>query len=291
ANTFLDALATHRHTHNQPATSLAWGLWHTTSEMTQHMSATDALVLARNGVLPMSEEEGLALFDQAIASGEPVVVPAPINTSQVRARLEAGDAVSPLLQGLVKVRPRLRTAATAADSSEELSALLPQRLAQVPAEERLPVLLDFVREQAASILGLDGVEAVVPHRGLLDLGFDSLTAVELRNRLGRAAGLRLPTTLVFDHPTAQGIASYLLGQLALDEEAGSGSPRSLLDGVASLEAALLSAEPDDTVREELAARLQSLLLGLTDGGGATAARIGEASDDEIFEFIDNELGL
>jgi acyl carrier protein len=259
--------------------------------MTQHMSATDALVLARNGVLPMSEEEGLALFDQAIATGEPVLVPASISTNQVRARLESGDAVSPLLQGLVKVRPRLRSAATAADSSEEVSAPLPQRLAAVPAEERLPVLLDFVREQAASILGLDGVEAVVPHRGLMDLGFDSLTAVELRNRLGRAAGLRLPTTLVFDHPTAQGIASFVLEELSLGEETGSGSPRALLDGVASLEAALLSAEPDDTTREELAARLQSLLLGLTDRGDAPIARIGEASDDEIFEFIDNELGL
>ncbi|MEU5145464.1 phosphopantetheine-binding protein, partial [Streptomyces sp. NPDC021139] len=286
-----DALATHRHTHHQPATSLAWGLWHTTSDMTQHMSATDALVLARNGVLPMSEEEGLALFDQAIATGEPVLVPASISTNQVRARLESGDAVSPLLQGLVKVRPRLRSAATAADSSDEVSAPLPQRLAAVPAEERLPVLLDFVREQAASILGLDGVEAVVPHRGLMDLGFDSLTAVELRNRLGRAAGLRLPTTLVFDHPTAQGIASFVLEELSLGEETGSGSPRALLDGVASLEAALLSAEPDDTTREELAARLQSLLLGLTDRGDAPIARIGEASDDEIFEFIDNELGL
>ncbi|WP_210594422.1 phosphopantetheine-binding protein, partial [Streptomyces sp. GESEQ-35] len=255
------------------------------------MSATDNLVLARSGVVPMSEEEGLALFDQAIAAGEPAMVPMPISTNQVRARLEAGDPVSPLLQGLVKVRPRLRAASTAAGSSEELSALLPQRLASIPAEQRPSVLLDFVREQAASILGLDDIDAVVPHRGLLDLGFDSLTAVELRNRLGRASGLRLPTTLVFDQPTAQGVASYLLGQLALDERADSGSPRSLLDGVASLEAALLSAEPDNATREELAARLQSLLQGLSDSGDASVVRIGEASDDEIFEFIDNELGI
>ena len=197
ANTFLDALAQHRRATGRPATSLAWGLWAEDSAM-GGLDVADIRRLARGGVLPLSAEQGLALFDAAIAADTPLVVPALLDLPGIRA---AGE-IPPLLTGLVRAARR-----TAAHSDGATS--LAQRLAAAPAAEQVRVLLDMVRTQVGAVLGHSSPDDVAVRRRFRELGFDSLTAVDLRNRLSQATGLRLPATLVFDHPTPLELAEHL----------------------------------------------------------------------------------
>ncbi|QEU95738.1 hypothetical protein CP970_36685 [Streptomyces kanamyceticus] len=265
--------------------------------MTEGMNATDTRVLASNGLLPMSSEQGLALFDAALGLQVPLAVPTPIGLDALRTRLANGDPMSPLLKALVTVRARRRVSAATGDGTSggapvtgqaDDGSVLVKELTAADEEQRLPMVLDVVRKYAAAILGLADGGAVPANRGLLDLGFDSLTAVELRNRLGRAAGLRLPTTLVFDHPTAQGVASYILSRLDLGGGPQGDAMGSVFADVDRLTATLAAAPPDVRTRGELAARLQSVLLML--GESDVTEQIKEATDDEMFAFIDNELG-
>ena len=206
ANAFLDALATHRITHNQPAHSLAWGLWTQHTNMTGHLSAADVEQMARSGVRGLSGEEGLALFDAAVSGSAPVLLPIRLDLKALRDR--PGD-LPPLLSGLVRPVTR-RAIAAAADGGDTLA----DQLLRMAAPERDRLLLDLVRTHVAGILGHESGDAVAPDRAFKELGFDSLAAVELRNRLGAATGLRLPVTLVFDHPTAEtALAEYLHDEL------------------------------------------------------------------------------
>ncbi len=203
ANTFLDALAQHRRAAGLPATSLAWGLWETTGAMTDGLAGTDVARMSRSGVTGLTEEQGLALFDLGCAAADPVVVPMRLDVGALRG---APEDVPALLRGLV--RPR---ATRAAGPSEER---LEQRLAGLTEEEQERELLRVVRDQAAAVLGYSPDELDVS--GVLtQLGLDSLTALELRNRLAAATGLRLPTTIVFDQPTGPDLAGYLRRELAL----------------------------------------------------------------------------
>ncbi|MGW7825142.1 SDR family NAD(P)-dependent oxidoreductase, partial [Streptomyces puniciscabiei] len=197
ANAYLDGLAAHRHALGLPATSLAYGPWQMTDGMTGDLDRTDRERLARSGLRPLTVEEGLALFDAATAGETPVVVPARLDHTALRSRAD----VPPPLRALFRHR-----ATTTGD--------LPGRLAGKTAEEQRALLLDVVRARAAAVLGHDDAGAVEPRRPFRDLGFDSLTAVELRNTLATATGLRLPATLVFDHPTAEALAIHLRDQLA-----------------------------------------------------------------------------
>ncbi|HEX6345315.1 SDR family NAD(P)-dependent oxidoreductase, partial [Umezawaea sp.] len=206
ANTALDALAQHRRAHGLPAVSLAWGLWDERGGMTGHLDAADLRRLATNGVLPLSTELGLALFDAAGAVDEPLLVPARLDLDALRAR----TPVAPLLRGLVRTPVRRATAGAGTSSG------LRDRLVRLPEAERHDVLLDLVRSNAAAVLGHAGSGAVDPERAFKDIGFDSLTAVELRNRLNAATGLRLSATLVFDFPSpvvlARKLGTDLLGE-------------------------------------------------------------------------------
>ncbi|GHE65561.1 hypothetical protein GCM10018785_38040 [Streptomyces longispororuber] len=220
ANAFLDALAEHRRAQGLPAASLAWGLWAQASEMTAHLGAGDLDRRARAGAAPLTSDEGLALFDAAHAAGRAVTVPVRLDLGGLRARA-ATDGVPPLLRTLVRV-PQRRTAATG--DRQEGSALA-RRVAALPEEDREQEVLTLVRGHAAAVLGYPSADAVAPDRAFREIGFDSLTAVELRNRLTAATGLRLPATLAFDYPAATVLARHLLDELLGTDAAASPAPR------------------------------------------------------------------
>ncbi|MGW5347896.1 type I polyketide synthase, partial [Streptomyces sp. NPDC004050] len=212
ANVFLDALARHRRSLGLPATSLAWALWADGSGMAGSLTEADVSRMTRGGLPPLTSAEGLDLFDLAHRLDEAVPVLMRIDTAGLRPQAQAGT-LSPLLRGLVRV-PARRTAGAA--SAATGASGLRQRLAALPAAEQERTLLDLVRKQVATALGYPNAAAVEPGRSFKELGFDSLTAVELRNLLGEATGRRLPATLVFDYPTATALAQYLLGELVAD---------------------------------------------------------------------------
>ncbi|MFJ2774955.1 type I polyketide synthase, partial [Streptomyces sp. NPDC087300] len=202
ANAFVDALTHRRRAAGLPATALAWGLWETASAMTGGMDGTDVARLSRSGVAGLTEEQGLALFDLGCAADDAVVVPMRLDVAALRG---GPDEVPPLLRGLVRTRP-----AKAAAASEESLA---QRLAGRTEEEQGQELLLLVRDQTAAVLGYAPDELDVSG-ALTQLGLDSLTALQLRNRLVAATGLRLPATVVFDQPTGPALAGYLRRELA-----------------------------------------------------------------------------
>ncbi|MDX3520631.1 type I polyketide synthase [Streptomyces scabiei] len=290
ANAFLDALAHHRRANGLPAASLAWGLWANKGGMSGGLDEADFRRIARGGIVAFSPAEGAALFDTANASGEPVVLPLRLDTTALAAQSGA-DGVPALLRGLV--RPAARRSAAAGEAAPEAADTLRRTLAGQPEHRRLRTLLDLVRGHAAIVLGFPGPASVDAERGLLELGFDSLTAVELRNRLGAATGLRLPATLLFDHPTSGAVARQLAVELAIEDTGP--DPAADTAGLAEL-GRLEGALDSGTATPELINRLQELIGRLRPDTGAAAEdrleeRMDTASDDELFEFIDNELGM
>ncbi|WP_246868408.1 type I polyketide synthase [Saccharopolyspora sp. ASAGF58] len=196
ANSALDALAEIRRAEGLPATSIAWGLWAEASTMTGDLTGSDRARLARFGVAGMSETEALALFDASLT--------APATVTAVRldlAALRTHDSIPAMLRGMV--RPRAFGAAQERDTS-------PRQIAALPAVERREAVLRLVREQVASVLGHNSAEAIDTGRAFKEMGFDSLTAVELRNSLNARFQVRLPATLVFDYPTPAAVAEYLV---------------------------------------------------------------------------------
>ncbi|MET7702255.1 SDR family NAD(P)-dependent oxidoreductase [Streptomyces sp. NPDC005485] len=202
ANVFLDALAAHRHAAGLPATSMAWGLWAEATGMTGDLDEAATERLRRQGFPAMTTAEGLALFDQALTLDDPLLLLIRLDLAALRAQAGAGS-LHRILGELVRVPVRKTATAGAAGGS------LADRLARLPEPERDTLLLDLVRSHVADVLGHDSADAVEADRAFKELGFDSLTAVELRNRLSATTGLRLPATLVFDHPTARAAAQHL----------------------------------------------------------------------------------
>ncbi|MEU8087058.1 SDR family NAD(P)-dependent oxidoreductase [Micromonospora sp. NPDC049101] len=203
-NTFLDALAQARRARGLAAQSLAWGYWEEASGLTESLGEADLSRFSRLGMVPMSSAEGVALFDEATATGDAVLVVAPLNLAALRAQAVPG-MVPAMFRGLVGGVVR-RTAVSGPGTAD--NALL-RRLAGLPEAERAGELLDIVRGSAATVLGHVTPDAIGSDRAFRDVGFDSLTAVEFRNRLGGLLGLQLPATLVFDYPTPAVLAGYL----------------------------------------------------------------------------------
>ncbi|MFF3226936.1 type I polyketide synthase [Nocardia suismassiliense] len=198
-NTFLDALAEHRAAQGLPAMSLAWGPWDTADGM-----AADRRSLVRGGLVPLRPEEGLALFDAALRRPESRLVPARVDTAALRASA-AREPLSPIWHAMV--RPR-RTDIRPAESD------LTARLASLSDSEREHAVLDLVRREVAAALGHSTPANLDGDRAFTELGFDSLTAVDLRNRLQRATGLTLAANVVFDQPTPPALARFLSDELA-----------------------------------------------------------------------------
>jgi acyl carrier protein len=206
ANSFLDGLAVHRRGHGLAGLSVAWGLWEQASGMTQHLSERDKARMSRAGLAPMSTLQALRMFDDAMLTDNSLVVATRLDP----AGLSAGGMVPPLLRDLV-TRPGRRVIA-AADGAASTSDLV-ARLHGLSPEQRHHQLVEMLCTNAATVLGrpvadIDGALA------FQDLGFDSLTAVELRNRLKTATGLTLSPTLIFDYPTPTALAEHLETRLA-----------------------------------------------------------------------------
>ncbi|MFW6690679.1 type I polyketide synthase [Streptomyces sp. MAR4 CNX-425] len=213
ANATLDALARHRRHRGLPAVSLAWGLWREAGGMTGHLAERDLDRLAGAGVAPLDSADGLALFDAALTGGEPVQVAARLDLPGLRRQAAAGELPA-LFRDLVgTVRPRAAAGGPAAGEPGADDGTLARQLAATPPEERRRALLGLVRSQAATVLRHGTAQEIVPDRSFRELGFDSLTAVELRNRLTTAAGVRLPSTVVFRHPTPAELADRLHAEL------------------------------------------------------------------------------
>ncbi|MFK4106999.1 SDR family NAD(P)-dependent oxidoreductase, partial [Streptomyces sp. NPDC019531] len=202
ANVFLDALAAHRHAHALPATATAWGLWNVSTGLSSRLSDADLERMRRQGLPAFSADEGLALFDAALTSGESNLAALRVDGAALRKR---ADDIPALLRGFVPAPARrLAQAGAGADASA-----LEQQLVGLGMNERRTVLLDLVCTQVAAVLGHGSADAVEPGRAFQELGFESLTAVELRNRLNKLTGLRLPATLVFDYPNARAVADHI----------------------------------------------------------------------------------
>ena len=209
ANSFLDALAAHRRAHGLPAMSLGWGLWDQASEMTGGLDDAGRARLARTGVKALSSVDALQLFDTAMVVDEPFLLPAHIDTAALRAN---AAVVPPMFVDLINAPARRRVDDSLAASKSK--SALAQRIHGLPEAEQDAVLLDLVRSHIATVLGNTTPEAIDPDKAFQELGFDSLTAVEMRNRLKAATGLALSPTLIFDYPTPSRLASYFRTELA-----------------------------------------------------------------------------
>ncbi|MFC4515447.1 type I polyketide synthase [Streptomyces ehimensis] len=283
-NTFLDALAEHRRANGLPGTSLAWGLWADTGSIAGHLAEADLRRLARSGLLPLNSKEAMELFDAAPGTGEAVLAVTRLDTAALR----RGEPPV-LLRGMV--RTPAKRAAAAAGGGADAGPSLTERLAALSPLERGRVLTDLVRAQVAQVLGHSDANGVTADRAFSDLGFDSLTAVELRNLLNKATGLRLPTTLVFDHPSPAALAAHLQDQLVIEEVSPAEPVLAGLDGLrAAIESAAATGEDD---RARIAARLRELLEAAEAAGGEPAepeadenADLDAASDEELFALFD-----
>ncbi|MER6409468.1 type I polyketide synthase, partial [Streptomyces viridosporus] len=241
ANAFLDALAERRRAAGLPAQSLGWGFWEQRSAMTGGLGDREVARLASGGVRPIGSADGLALFDAASAMDDAVLVPIHLDLSP------RGGEIPPLLRHLV--RPAVRRTQSVAEGSADATTFR-QRLEGLPEEAQRESLLDLVRSAVAGVVAYDGPASVDPDMTFMNLGFDSLMAVELRNRLSAAVGTRLTPTLVFDYPTASGLAGYLHDKLglapakapaALAETDGAPDDEEIREAVASVSVAQLRA--------------------------------------------------
>ncbi|WP_284574475.1 type I polyketide synthase [Streptomyces sp. 2P-4] len=251
ANSFLDTLADHRAALGLPGTSLAWGPWVQDDGMTSELSDTDMRRMQSGGMPPLSIDQGLALFEAALGSAEPLVIPIGLTGAGMRPQGE----VPPLFRGLV--RTTRRTAANSA-GGKDAAADLARRLLALGEKDRLRYLTDLVRTEAATVLGHASADAVEADRDFYELGFDSLTAVELRNKLAACTGMRLSATVVFDNKTPADLAGWLRGELAQQARAEDGTGATL---------ALPSGEADPGSLENL------FTSALADGKAAEAQRM------------------
>nr|AWH12671.1 RmpA1 [Amycolatopsis sp.] len=219
ANAELDALARERNRRGLPSVSIAWGYWAAVSGMTEHLGAADLRRNQRVGMSGLPADEGMVLLDAAIGTGGALVA-AKFDVAALRATAKSGGPVPPLLRGLAPL-PR-RTAAK--------TASLTERLAGLGDAERTAALLDLVRRHAAEVLGHADATSVHSGRTFKDAGFDSLTAVELRNRLAAATGLTLSPAMIFDYPKPPALADHLRTKLF-----GEAAPRRAEIGTAAVD--------------------------------------------------------
>jgi acyl carrier protein len=292
ANSFLDGLAGYRSAEGLAGLSVAWGLWEQASAMTQHLAERDKARMTRAGLAPLSTAHALQLFDDAMLADRSVLVAARVDA----AGLSAGGLVPPLLRSLIR-RPGRRLVADA-DGAVSASGLA-ARLQGLSPEQRHRQLVDLVCTNAATVLGRSSAD-VGADTAFQDLGFDSLTAVELRNRLKTATGLSFSPTVIFDHPTPAALVGHIDEQLS--NTAADGAPDGEPDRLGRFndvarELQTLVAQPGWSSAEKtrLAGRIQTILTGLT-AAPITLTEphpvdddISTATESQLFAILDEDF--
>jgi acyl transferase domain-containing protein/NAD(P)-dependent dehydrogenase (short-subunit alcohol dehydrogenase family)/acyl carrier protein len=262
ANAFLDALAAHRGARGLAGQSMAWGLWAQSTDLTGALNEADLTRMARFGMSALSSEEGLALFDAAAASDDVLLLPVRLDIASLRAQARS-ESMPASLRGLVHI-PRRRAGTHGAS--------LARRLAGLAERERKAFVLEMVQREIAAVLGSASPETIDPDCAFKELGFSSLTAVELRNRLNATTGFRLPATLAFDYPTPGVLTSHLLERVSQMSGDGEDEEQKIRQAIASI--------PLDRLRDT---GLMEALLALAD------AEDGEVSqtdrDDSVIQLI------
>ncbi|WIX84130.1 SDR family NAD(P)-dependent oxidoreductase [Amycolatopsis carbonis] len=283
ANTFLDALARHRRAGGLPAVSMDWGTWTSDVGLASALSDTDLRRLARTGFPAMSIDNGLALFDRAMTVDEPIVAPVRLD------RVAAAAQPSRLLEDLVVRRPEPAGTPTEPETGPRLA----DRLATLTPTDRIRTMTDLVRGQVAAVLGHTTPDDVRPTQAFKDIGMDSLTSIELRNRLNEATGLRLPTTIAFDNPNPEVLAGHLVAELIGTTTVAVAVTGSVTTQLDALETTFLTVALDATARPMLRKRLRAL-LGRIDEAPTTSespqSSVDTASDEDLFAMLDDQLG-
>ncbi|MFE4513936.1 SDR family NAD(P)-dependent oxidoreductase, partial [Kitasatospora sp. NPDC056783] len=286
ANAFLDALAARRRSAGLPGLALGWGLWDTGSGMAGSLGEAELRRLSRDGIEPLSVDRALALFDRALGSEQPLLLPMSVRPT---------EQAPPMVRALAARTPARRTAqAGPAPAGEPRLVSLPERLAALPAAESRQLLLDTVRGHVAGVLGHPGAESVDPERGFGELGVDSLSALELRNRIGADTGLRLSSTLTFDYPTPAAIADHLFDELVGDVDGAPDVEAEVIRLESLLEAAA-AGSVDEEQRSRVALRLRALTAKWAgdahqEPAGPSGPELDTATADELFDLLDGELG-
>ncbi|MFG1949445.1 SDR family NAD(P)-dependent oxidoreductase, partial [Nonomuraea sp. NPDC048826] len=276
-NVFLDQLAAHRRAHGLPALSLGWGLWEEQYGMAAELDEAGRQRMRRLGMPPLTVDEALALFDAALAAEDASVLPIRLDLATLRARADEAPA---MLRDLAP-----RPSAGRVPATQDLA----RRLADLAPDDREEFLMALVSGQVAAVLGYQDPGAVDAGRAFNELGFDSLAAVELRNALGAATGLRLPATLVFDYPNVTAIAGKLAEEFGAD-----GADDHTARALAEIERLQNVLDATDADRAAVTGRLEVLLRRLRNGSAAPDDAIDDAitddiTDDELFAVLDKEL--
>ncbi|WP_330249898.1 SDR family NAD(P)-dependent oxidoreductase [Nocardia sp. NBC_00565] len=308
ANVFLDALAQHRHVTGLPATSVIWGPWEQSGGMTSALGEADIARLRREGLLPLGDEDGMGLFDAALAGGRSAFVAVRID------RTALGEAAPEDLRAVMRdvsaarsatveggggrreglSRPSHRRAATtsapptASNGHSAGSASLVAQLLGRPTAEQERLILDVIRTQAAVVLGHTSADSTPPDKPFSDIGFDSLGVMEFRNRLKSAVGVQLSATAMFDYPTPEALAGFIRQEIVpVDDPA-----QRIATEIESLARSCATAELSAVDRSAIASSLTALLrelegkdIGEIDLGGDPDS-LETADDRELFEFID-----
>jgi acyl carrier protein len=238
----------------------------------------------------LTPDEGLALLDAAMAADHPVMIPMHLESTRADP-----EQMPSLLRGLIRPRTR-RVAGTA--PAESAAAVLKERLASAPEAGQDAIVLDLAVTHVAAVLGYNSPDLIETERDFHELGFDSLTAIELRNRLNEVTGLRLSATLAFDYPTPAVLAGYLRQEIMRDvtrvakrpPEQASAATR-LLEEISRLERLIPGMAVGGEVRASLALRIRALLTALEeDHGSAGDDDLEAATMENIFELLDQEFG-
>ncbi len=289
ANSFLDGLVAYRRAHGLPGLSLAWGLWEQASAMTAHLGDRDKARMSRIGLASLSTEQALEAFDTAMLVDRPVLVAARLD----RAALSDNTAALPPLLRELAARPTRRII----DDTDRTASTtgLTARLHGLSPEARQRELVDLVCGNAATVLGLPNPAEINAGHAFQDLGFDSLTAVELRNRLKTATGLTLPPTLIFDYPTPAVLAGHLSTQLATTAATDQPNLMARFNDITRELQALLNEpnwNPDD--KPVLSSRIHNLLTTLRPADHPDPEHLDDdldaATESQLFAILDEELG-